>query len=112
VFYSFFRFVSKLICLFQFFRLFQYGFETPKRTEPKIFVWFRETNQKSIEIDEFCFVLVRTVNFFVIFVDTLVFMLFFFLVCFETDLFVLVFSVVSKQVKNTKMNRNKNFLVS
>jgi hypothetical protein len=69
-----FQFLSKLICLF---RLFRYGFEISKQTEPKIFVWFRETNQKSTETDEFCFVSVRTDNFLLCFVDTLVFMVLF-----------------------------------
>jgi hypothetical protein len=104
---SFFLFVSKLICMFRFFRLLRYGFETPKRTEPKFFL-FSETNRKSTETDESHFVSVRTENLFCLFRGHPgVYVAFsFFSVCFETDLFV---SVVSKQVKNTETNRNKNF---
>jgi hypothetical protein len=65
---------------------------------------------------KFQFVSVRTENFFVCFVDTLVFVLLFlfcFSVCLETDLFFSVFSVVSKlKLIGTESNQNKNFLVS
>jgi hypothetical protein len=89
--------------------LFRYGFETPKGTEPKIFFWFCETNQKSTETDEFRFVSVRTENFFGLFRGHPSFYVasFVFSVCFETDLSVSVFSVVSKLDKNTETNRNK-----
>jgi hypothetical protein len=94
--------------LFRFFRLFRYGFKRPKRTEPTIFFGFHDTNPKSAEVDEFWFFSVRTENFVGLFRGHPSFYVAFFVfsVCFETDLFV---SVVSKRVKNTKTNRNKNF---
>ena len=45
--FGLFRFVSKQFCLF---RLFRYGFETPKQTEILCF-WFHETNRNKRETD-------------------------------------------------------------
>jgi hypothetical protein len=78
-------------------------------TNQKIIFWFREISRKSTEKDWVSVCFGSNWNFFVCFVDTLVFMLHFsFLsVCFETDLFV---SVFLKRVQNTETNRNKFFL--
>jgi hypothetical protein len=106
-----FRFLSKLICLFRFFRLFRYGFETPKQTEPKIFVWFRETNRKSTETDEFCFVSVRTDNFFVCCVETLVFMVlcFYFFGLFRNiSIFFVCIRLFRNGLKISKRTETKN----
>jgi hypothetical protein len=55
-----FRFVTKQICLF---RLFRYGFETPKQTEIFCF-WIHETNRNKRETD---LVSVRTEIYFCLF---------------------------------------------
>jgi hypothetical protein len=118
VFFSFFRFFSKLICLFWFFRLFRYGFETPERTEPKIFFGFaKQTENQPKKIISFALFRLEPTIFLFCFMNTLVFMLlfsFFRFVSKQIYLFRLfrLFRNGLKMPKRTETKRNKMFLVS